>query len=357
MKRTLFRAAPFALIPLCTALIHAGVASGEEGGAAAEDSCSTATTLTVSAAAPTVAVGSLAAARDDLSAWCSDPNGGLVEVVYRADLTEDCSATFRVEGDVGLGLRTVDCATDEYCTDGYDQSARIDTSLPAGSYWVVVTGDAASSADFTLTIECAAPACGNGWLDPGEDCDDSNTEPGDGCDPSCAVEPADPAIDSCAAAEASEGIPIGAGDILRVAGTTLGASDSGTGSCMIQPDGETFFGAPDNVYRVRPTQTGTLTATLGLDEDDNPLCGSDETEPSMPYPTGCYDRAVHIRSATCTDPGAEIGCSDHWTAWWPTEASSVPVTAGTDYYVFVDGYNDDPWGVGAYVLRLELSAP
>lgn len=339
-------------------LSYARGASGEEGGGAVEDSCSSATVLSVSVGEPVVEIGSLAGATDDLTAWCSDPEGGRAEVVYRADIAEDCSASFRVEGeeglDVGLGLRTIDCRTDEYCSDGPDRGERIDASLSAGSYWVVVTGGAASSGAFTLTIECAAPECGNGWLDPGEQCDDFNTLAGDGCDPDCNVEPADPALDTCAAASASEGVLIGAGEVLHIAGTTLGASDSGTGSCMIQPDGETFFGAPDNVYHVRPTADGLLSATVGLDAADDPFCGSDEVEPSMPYPFGCYDRAVHIRSGTCDDPSAEIGCSDDWQGWWPTEEAAVSVTAGTDYYVFVDGYNDDPWGAGPYVLRLEL---
>jgi cysteine-rich repeat protein len=30
--------------------------------------------------------------------------------------------------------------------------------------------------------------CGNGWVDPGEECDDGNTLPGDGCDSICRVE-------------------------------------------------------------------------------------------------------------------------------------------------------------------------
>src|SRR4029077_18043681 len=34
----------------------------------------------------------------------------------------------------------------------------------------------------------AAPACGDGFLDPGEQCDDGNTHNGDGCNSSCMLE-------------------------------------------------------------------------------------------------------------------------------------------------------------------------
>src|SRR5437763_10981184 len=36
--------------------------------------------------------------------------------------------------------------------------------------------------------DSAAPACGDGALNPGEGCDDHNTKSGDGCSSTCAVE-------------------------------------------------------------------------------------------------------------------------------------------------------------------------
>ena len=54
--------------------------------------------------------------------------------------------------------------------------------------------------------------------------------------------------------------------------------------------------------------------------------------------------------------GAQIACSDDAASWWTTEQVQIPVVAGTDYYVFVDGYNDDPWGAGQYQLQVELTA-
>jgi len=37
-------------------------------------------------------------------------------------------------------------------------------------------------------VSCPSPACGDGIVDPGEECDDANTSNGDGCDASCHVE-------------------------------------------------------------------------------------------------------------------------------------------------------------------------
>src|SRR5262249_3981736 len=41
----------------------------------------------------------------------------------------------------------------------------------------------------TCTHDCKATSCGDGVLQPGEECDDGNKDPGDGCSPSCTYEP------------------------------------------------------------------------------------------------------------------------------------------------------------------------
>ena len=62
-------------------------------------------------------------------------------------------------------------------------------------------------------IRCMrAQVCGNGFLETGETCDDRNTTPGDGCDANCAIEPgwacAVPGI-RCTAAACGDGIVAG----------------------------------------------------------------------------------------------------------------------------------------------------
>jgi cysteine-rich repeat protein len=59
-----------------------------------------------------------------------------------------------------------------------DAAPSMDTAHPS---------DAVPSAP-DLAPDLRNPNCGNGWVDPGEECDDGNTLPGDGCDPSCMIE-------------------------------------------------------------------------------------------------------------------------------------------------------------------------
>ncbi len=62
-------------------------------------------------------------------------------------------------------------------------------NLPAGTYFIEVTptfGDTLPV--YFLTIETVAPICGNGIVDPGESCDDSNTTDADGCSALCTLE-------------------------------------------------------------------------------------------------------------------------------------------------------------------------
>ncbi|MBI2897017.1 MAG: DUF4215 domain-containing protein [Deltaproteobacteria bacterium] len=65
--------------------------------------------------------------------------------------------------------------------------------------WVYVEADGTTTAlDMTARLEiecndepancntsCAVPACGDGFLDPGEECDDGNLTDGDGCPADC----------------------------------------------------------------------------------------------------------------------------------------------------------------------------
>jgi len=58
----------------------------------------------------------------------------------------------------------------------------------------ICTTDLPEPGASTLTVAnadlagCAAPVCGDNILDPGEECDDGDTDNGDGCDATCAIE-------------------------------------------------------------------------------------------------------------------------------------------------------------------------
>jgi cysteine-rich repeat protein len=65
------------------------------------------------------------------------------------------------------------------------------SNLMPGTYYVRVEryGNNAAQAQYVVTIKVSAPGCGDGVLQSGEQCDDGNLTPGDGCSPTCQAEP------------------------------------------------------------------------------------------------------------------------------------------------------------------------
>lgn len=345
-----------------------GGVGGEAPPPPVNDQCAGASYIDLAPGGHAFEHGTVLGAADDYRTFCADSaqaSSGLRDVVYQLSLSGECSTTISLDGasgfDGALSLRSSSCEVDEYCSQTPGSQESFVSALLPGTYWIVVTANDGEVNDFTLSVQCDAPACGDGILNetPGEECDDGNTMDGDGCDASCTLEQAAAELDTCIGVAAGEPVAIASGELLRLPGdgsfvTTLGATDSGTGSCSLPPDHEFIFPAPDHVVRVRPSQDGTLRATLGLNGDGVPFCGPDALqEPAFPFPTGCYDRALHVREA-CEDVGSEVACSDSPDSWWTPEEVSFPVLAGQDYYVFVDGWNGDEFGVGQYVLELEL---
>jgi len=121
---------------------------------------------------------------------------------------------------------------------------------------------------------------------------------------------------SCAAPRS---LAIGA----TVSGDTSSGTDHGPGAgCMQNSE------SPDLVYVVVPDADGTLVLSL----------------------TSEWDGGLYVRT-TCDDAGTEIACQDQ-LGENATEVLSLPVTGGTTYYVYVDGYTTDSYG--AYDLSTEL---
>lgn len=70
---------------------------------------------------------------------------------------------------------------------------------------------------------------------------------------------------------------------------------------------------------------------------------------------GCWDYVLWATVAndcgnTAMDPLNQLDCSDDFNAG--PETISFPVTAATDYNIFVDGYNDIEFG--AYNLCIDI---
>ncbi|HXJ36774.1 MAG TPA: hypothetical protein VMS22_22285, partial [Candidatus Eisenbacteria bacterium] len=86
--------------------------------------------------------------------------------------------------------------------------------------------------------------------------------------------------------------------------------------------------APDLVYVVTPATDGTLTLSLTSD----------------------WDGGIYVRT-TCDDPQTELACEDV-LGENATEVLQLPVTGGTTYYVYVDGYTTESYG--SYTLDSDL---
>lgn len=102
------------------------------------------------------------------------------------------------------------CNDDCWTSNG---PSHIQTSLAAGLYYLYLDGAGGACGNYVLNVvispaalcgnarcelpyetcsrcgpDCSCPNCGNGVLDPAEECDDGDTDPGDGCNAVCGIE-------------------------------------------------------------------------------------------------------------------------------------------------------------------------
>ncbi len=121
-------------------------------------------------------------------------------------------------------------------------------------------------------------------------------------------------------------IPLsGFNDPYTVSGNTAVASadHQGTGNC----DSDT---TPEVVYRIVPPENGKLVAAL---------------DPS-------FDASLYVRT-NCSSAATELACSEMGNTG-ELELTNVPVTAGNQYFVFVDGFLGES---GPYTIEFTLLPP
>ncbi len=163
-----------------------------------------------------------------------------------------------------------------------------------------------SSASGTGGSGGAAPVCGDAVKEGSEQCDDGNVALGDGCSPTCTIEP----LDACPGLA----IPLAPPGI-TLQGTLVGAHDDLVPSCG--------GNHADVVYAVTPSVSGTLTATL----------------------VGDYAKSLSLRTRCADSATADIGCQ----AGSLDLALTRWVYAGVKYSVVVDA------GPHPFALHLDLS--
>jgi len=174
-----------------------------------------------------------------------------------------------------------------------------------------------SNADGCLN-DCSSALCGDGFAQVGvEECDDGNDVDDDTCTNACAINQL-----------ADFGCPgtvlmLAANGEVSTSGDLTGLDDNYTGSCG-------GSGAPDVVYAVTAPADGTLDIAMGGQDVDS-------------------DPVLYVRQGDC-DGGPELDCSDT-SFGGGTEQLVFPVTAGTTYYIFADGYQGTE---GQFLITMNL---
>jgi len=215
---------------------------------------------------------------------------------------------------LGLYVATAcgDATTLIGCMDEGGSGAPESLNIPVTAgvpLYVYVDGSLGADASaFTLDIQTLAPACGDGFLQPGEQCEPPNTT---GCDASCQSLIAD----SCALATPG------------VLGNNSGNSTNGINS-IDTPDTMCQIGDGfEKVFSFTPAMPGTMTLMM----------------------TSAQDLGIYVRT-NCSDPATEIACEDSLSSNPATEILTIPVTQGVPLWIVVDGYFDGAGG--PFVLNI-----
>ena len=153
-----------------------------------------------------------------------------------------------------------------------------------------------------------AGPCPNGTVDPGEECDDGNRTANDGCSATCTLQGGPTAGDKC------PGMAVHVWDKPVVyTGTTISAIDDYSASPDCTGNG---FGSPDRVFAVTAHKVGMMRVAT--------------TAANFPH--------MIYRADTCSPVGrtfTHAACSN--AAANGNETLTFSVTAGTTYFVVIDG--------------------
>jgi cysteine-rich repeat protein len=320
--------------------------------------------------------GTLAGANDDYTTFCADgsPDPGNPDVVYQLNVSSEVSLTVSLSASgfiPALSLRLSACtveAAGDTCLDLGGSAEHKQASLPAGTYWVVVDSADGNTGPFTLDFYPTAPTCGDGIVNAGEQCDPGPAVSDDGCfDPGSSQQckygepPSDASMATCPGkGNGSSARPVFLSlDPQNPSIDVQGPFNNGTGARLQ----ENFITAdpnicgwpatgPEHVFHVQPQANGTLHARIGHDAVGNPICTAANNW------ANCADYILYMRSSQCAplspqDASQQLACQDFDPNGQEVLEISSPVTAATDYWVFVDGL-DDQWGIGTYYLETWL---
>lgn len=274
-----------------------------------------------------------------------DPDYDGAEVVYQIELETAASVRLSLGGLDGFAGNLIvrsacDSQVGETCVYQGDPR-RFVAHLSAGTWSVIVDSIGAPGA-FELSVLAADPACGDGILNPGEQCDPGAPIAGDLCnDPGTKLECqfGAPLDNQEMCPGESIDVPEGTSVLLAADGySTNGFANDYDSSC------QSALGGVERVFALTPDVSGTLTVAIGTDaENAESICTIDQSDP------GCWDHMLHVRT-TCDQIGTEVACSDDVDI----EEIAFPVTAGTPIFLFVDGYDAGEYSQGPFNLHFDL---
>ncbi|MBS2015973.1 MAG: DUF4215 domain-containing protein [Deltaproteobacteria bacterium] len=184
---------------------------------------------------------------------------------------------------------------------------------------VFVDGYGGAKGDFVLDLEVQTALCGNGKAEPPEQCDDGNTNGGDGCSATCSMEDV-ATVSACP----GMGYRLKPGSV-SFAGDTTPLTNAGGSAVGCTPSGS----GPNAVYAITPTVAGNVELKL-----------------LASYP----EALVHVRRE-CGDSATQFDCRTTPSALTPL-STSMPVDAEETIYVYVDGNTSSK---GLYVLDATLT--
>jgi cysteine-rich repeat protein len=225
-----------------------------------------------------------------------------------------------------------DCAVESSqlgCHQVYGNTGgeKLAVNVEAGkTYFAFVDGYNGANGAYSVTVKVDPAVCGNGKVEGSEQCDDGNTAGGDGCDAQCMFEPAGP-VDTC------PGLALtltqsGFQWVATRSGTTVNLNHNYQGSCS------TVGAGKDAVFSMSSGPGGKVTITLAA-------------------ATTNFDSVLYVVSGACEGLGSTpVACNNKSGSGGDTVSFDAP--PATDYWIFVDGYNNQS---GNYKLDVVVVPP
>jgi cysteine-rich repeat protein len=294
--------------------------------------------------------GDTSTAADDFDPLCDDGTGA--DRVYDVTISEAGTldlAVFSADGaiDPVLTVRTACSEGDAtiFCRNTSAVSRSYRLSVAPGTYSIIVDSAAGSAGKYQLSLSVDAPACGDGAVNAGEECDDGNIAAADGCDASCHAEAGvDYDCDNAVAADAFLAAP------LALNGNTFGAGMVNDYDHISDPNcADVEGGGPEHVYAITAQSNGDLHLRVGFNPD-YPLPADSDCDLDD-LGVRCWIRTMYVRTA-CADANSQIACfgpggDADGPGGVPDYAEEIVlpgVVAGEVYYVFIDSYWDGQTG-------------